>query len=176
MIPRSQIKRTSDQLFKSLAAFDTLGYMATTRISDLETKFSIKLTPAAKLVLVAIIFERIEASVETRDKVVEERIEYSPEYIQELEVSFSEIERSLYIIMEGAYLEPSSFDDAINELFPPRKRTRSRRSSTSIVRQFWKNFCNIPPFCSPTVEEQKEKTDDRSDEQRDEPRGEGDEE
>ena len=27
---------------------------------------------------------------------------------------------------------------------------RSQRSSISIIKAFWKNFCNIPPFCART--------------------------
>jgi hypothetical protein len=28
-----------------------------------------------------------------------------------------------------------------------RREQRNVRSSLSVIRAFWKNFCNIPPFC-----------------------------
>ena len=35
-----------------------------------------------------------------------------------------------------------------------RDKKAGKRSSWSVIRAYWKNFCNIPPFCGPTVDEE----------------------
>lgn len=35
----------------------------------------------------------------------------------------------------------------------PRDTQARRRSSLSVIRAYWKNFCNIPPFCAATPQE-----------------------
>jgi hypothetical protein len=35
---------------------------------------------------------------------------------------------------------------------PDARDKDSKRSSWSVIRAFWRNFCNIPPFCGPAPE------------------------
>jgi hypothetical protein len=49
----------------------------------------------------------------------------------------SEVE-SIERIMRSMVEDPSAND---------RREQRNVRSSLSVIRAFWKNFCNIPPFC-----------------------------
>jgi hypothetical protein len=59
-------------------------------------------------------------------------------YLRTGEINIEETKESLGILIR-----------AMRETGDPRDR-ENQRSSFSLIRAFWKKFCNIPPFCSRT--------------------------
>lgn len=56
----------------------------------------------------------------------------------------------------GEELSVGQLEESLSQLFtvmredpsPVDSRNRNIRSSLSVIRAFWRRFCNIPPFCS----------------------------
>ena len=89
---------------------------------ELEDRVGIRLTPGAREMLVIPIFE---ARAQGRFPRFDPPFEFRGEEIESLEV-----------ILRTMSVEPSRYD-----------REGRTRSSLSVIRALWKNFCHIPPFC-----------------------------
>ena len=95
----------------------------------MESKSGISLTPYARLMLLLPLSE-----MTTED--------YSRSY----ESSLKSLGALLETIQHDAARDDLNFDhDGRIE-----QEQRSRRSSLSVIKALWKNFCDIPPFCSGT--------------------------
>jgi hypothetical protein len=98
------------------------GAYADRLLVDLEERLGIRLTAGARDMLLIPIFE---AQAQGR---------FGPPF-GPIEFLGREVE-SLEVILRTTSEDPSLYD-----------REGRTRSSLSVIRAFWKNFCNIPPFC-----------------------------
>jgi hypothetical protein len=55
-------------------------------------------------------------------------------------IDWAEVEQSIRLLIKTV-----REDESISSL-----SRRGDRNAVSVIRAFFKNFCNIPPFCSPT--------------------------
>lgn len=109
-------------------------------LETLERDHDVKLSPAAVLLLAVPVLERIEAR---------ERAESDVPQLQLPDRDM--VENTLDKIVAGAAKDPTGFDEQINA--PPDGSTEPPgrwRTTLAIIKQFWKHFCDMPPFCGPT--------------------------
>jgi hypothetical protein len=92
-------------------------------VNRLERQYNLRLSPGARLMLTVPISEEF-------DRLAAEG--------SERESAFVSTMASLELIFASMAEEPD-----------PRDSDSSLRRSPSVIRAFWKRFCNIPPFCRP---------------------------
>jgi hypothetical protein len=70
-------------------------------------------------------------------------------------------------------LDQADLDETFSKLLQtietepdPRDQVKGVRSSLSVIRAFWRNFCNIPPLCSATPATGETKTSDSKEKKR----------
>jgi hypothetical protein len=95
-----------------------------------EKRFNIKLTPAAVLMLMLPLVD-----AETREGVLGKGF---------FDVSDNELRLSLKQMLKSMADDPARAD-ALFSIEP--STVPEERSALSVVKAFWKTFCNIPPFC-----------------------------
>ena len=92
-------------------------------IREQEVEFGIRLTPGARQMLLIPLTE------------------LGPKLI---EIEWEQVRSSLSALLSSMKEDPAPSEE---ELF------RERRSSLSVIRAFWRKYCNIPPFCQKTDKE-----------------------
>lgn len=91
-------------------------------ISQYERQRGIFLLPTARIMVIIPILDYLSSSVNLRGG-------FDPEALDE----------SIRKIIDGIATDPDVRDE---------NRENNARSSFSVIRSFWINFCGIPPFCS----------------------------
>lgn len=114
---------------------DVLGFSET--LSILERSYGVKMSSSAVLLLVVPILERVEMYEHSDRK-------------SKLPTS-EELRETLEMIVQGVATEPVPFDYELNRVMgETQEELGIIRSTLSVIKQFWKNFCNMPPFCGET--------------------------
>ena len=92
-------------------------------------------------------YEELVQSFET-----EQKVQLTPGAIEMIFVPLAEVLESGAKLDQRVVAETlrSTLDTVAKE--PDARDTGQRRSSWSVIRAFWKNFCNIPPFCGSVAE------------------------
>lgn len=115
-------------------------YAFSITLENLQRTYEVELSPSAVLLLAAPILELIEAREKTQSDVPELQLP-----------SKDVVEDTLNKLVYGAKQEPTKYVDAINTKISGTPDIPGRlRVSLDIIRQFWKNFCDMPPFCGET--------------------------
>lgn len=103
-------------------------------LQGLEQEYKLHLSPGARLMLLIPLLEIAEAEDVTGGEIALP----SP----------ATVEDSLSSVVNGMQEAGAEFDarfaKAVEE---PGVTAASRRSSLSIIKEFWRQFCRIPPFC-----------------------------
>lgn len=109
------------------------------QLDFLQEHHSVRLTEGAVLMLLVPLVEALE--------------QQSRLGIEHPDLSPDQVRSSLDKIVDGLHRSPHPFDvDLTKELAATGQASSEKpeRTAFSVIRQFWQQFCNIPPLCGET--------------------------
>ena len=100
----------------------------------------IRLTPAAALMLLLPLYE-VNLRSAPRRTWIRRTLQRRP-----LLLDKAEIRQSLTMLVQEVAKSPATADLVFEPVGPSQPSVQAR-STLSVIKAFWKRFCNIPPFC-----------------------------
>lgn len=131
----------TEQAIKDLVSRLADELEITSQLQGLETRAGVRLTPSAYLMLLVPAFEARQLRARRRSR----GIRYLAGDLDPLEVSKATTLQSIYTLAREARSNPASADRVDEAAYSD--PDMPLRTAFSVIKSFWKRFCNIPPFC-----------------------------
>ena len=109
------------------------------QLDFLQERYSVRLTEGAVLMLLLPLVEALEQ----QSRLGIEHPDLSPEQVRS----------SLEKMVDGVHRSPHQFDVDLTKKLEAKGQASSEkpeRTVFSVIRQFWQQFCNVPPLCGET--------------------------